>query len=78
MAQVEGSGVPGVVTSMLANDWATSIEPVTPRSPVKSTAMALVVIPADSLVSGICWYRTTVKPGILIKSVLAGGATRTV
>jgi hypothetical protein len=40
--------------------------------------MALVVIPADSLVSGTCWFRTTVKPGILTKSVLAGGATSTV
>jgi hypothetical protein len=54
---------------MLANDWATSTLPFTTLVPngnlLKSIAMALVVMPALSLVSGICWFRVMVSPSRL-------------
>jgi hypothetical protein len=53
----------------LANDWPTSTLPFTTLVPngnlLKSSAMALVVMPALSLRSGICWFRVMVKPATL-------------
>jgi hypothetical protein len=57
------------MTLMLANDWATSTLPFTTLVPngnlLKSSAMALVVTPALSLRSGICWFKVMVKPATL-------------
>jgi hypothetical protein len=57
------------MTTKLAIDWPMSTAPFTSLGPIakllKSIAMAFVVMPAVSVVSGICWFKMTAKPGSL-------------
>jgi hypothetical protein len=78
--QVAGSGI----TVRLATDWPMSTEPFTglalgpTRKSAKSMAMAFVVMPSVSVVSGICWFSVTVKPGIVRSTSFAAGVPENV